>query len=69
MNLTPYEVAVLKTEIAEINKALELANGDKGGAAKILHLDRKTVYNKLNKYKRWMQSQPQGTIIKAEAPQ
>lgn len=69
MILTPYEVAVLKTEVAEINKALKKTGGDKKEAAKLLQLDRKTIYNKLNKYKEWEYSQFKNKYsTKAEAP-
>ncbi|WP_066070907.1 sigma-54 dependent transcriptional regulator PrdR [Alkalithermobacter thermoalcaliphilus] len=43
--------AVKKIEIYNINKALELANGNKAKAAKLLNIPRSTLYYKMELYK------------------
>lgn len=68
MNLTPYELAILKTEVSEIKKALKKTNGDKSAAAKLLQIDRKTIYNKLNLISQWEEFTFQQKYSKAEAP-
>jgi two-component system response regulator HydG len=50
MKLTPYQMAVLETEYQLITEALKKTKFNKGQAAKLLGIDRKTMYNKINKY-------------------
>lgn len=51
MSLTPLQLAVIKTEYRQIVEALELHDFNKTKAAKYLGIDRKTLYNKLKKYR------------------
>lgn len=70
MKFTPYQVAALKTEMKEIEKAIKFCHGNKSEAAKLLQIDRKTIYNKINMYKKWqLQQSLIDSISKAKAPQ
>ena len=51
MNLTPLDIASLEAEYNAIVEALKVTDFNKSEAAKILQIDRKTLYNKLKKYK------------------
>lgn len=67
--MTPYKLAKLKTEVEQIGEALDKTNGKVGEAAKLLQIDRKTIYNKLKTYNKWIKSQSKKKAIpKAEAP-
>lgn len=70
MKITPYKLAKLKAEIKQINDALEETEGKVGEAANLLQIDRKTIYNKLKTYNKWLEHQAKlKTLIKAKAPQ
>lgn len=49
--LTPLDLAALEAEYNAIVEALKETNFNKTEAARILKIDRKTLYNKINKYK------------------
>lgn len=70
MKLTPYKLAKLQAEIKQIGDAMDKADGRVGEAAKILQIDRKTIYNKLKIYNKWLQEQSRKkSFTKAKAPQ
>jgi transcriptional regulator of acetoin/glycerol metabolism len=69
MKLTPYKLAKLKAEIKEIGEAMDKTNGKVGEAAKLLQIDRKTIYNKLKIFRKWELAQiRKKPFPKAEAP-
>lgn len=47
----PLDRAALQAEYDVIVEALKSSNFDKAKAARLLNIDRKTLYNKLHKYK------------------
>lgn len=70
MKITPYKLAKLQAEIKQIGDALEKTNGKVGEAANLLQIDRKTIYNKLKTYNKWLEYQSkQKNLRKAKAPQ
>lgn len=69
MKLTPYKLAKLQAEIKQIGDAIDKTDGKIGEAAKLLQIDRKTIYNKLKLYNKWINYQSRKkSSIKAEAP-
>lgn len=70
MKITPYKLAKLQAEIKQIVDALDKTNGKVGEAANLLQIDRKTIYNKLKTYNKWLEYQSkQKNFYKAKAPQ
>ncbi len=70
MKITPYKLAKLQAEIKQIGDALDKTNGKVGEAANLLQIDRKTIYNKLKTYNKWLECQSkQKNLRKAKAPQ
>lgn len=70
MKITPYKLAKLEAEIKQIGEAMDKTNGKVGEAAKLLQIDRKTIYNKLKTYNKWIEYQSkQKSLRKAKAPQ
>ena len=45
-----YDFRLIEDEKERITKALEVANGNKAAAARLLKIDRKTLYNKMHQY-------------------
>ncbi len=50
MQLAPLDKAAIEAEYNTIVEALKQTNFNKTEAAKILNIDRKTLYNKLKRY-------------------
>jgi len=70
MKITPYKLAKLQAEIKQIGEALDKTDGKVGEAANLLQIDRKTIYNKLKTYNKWIEYQSkQKSLPKAKAPQ
>lgn len=70
MKITPYKLAKLQAEIKQIGEAMDKTDGKVGEAAKLLQIDRKTIYNKLKTYNKWLESQSKKkSLFKAKAPQ
>lgn len=70
MHITPYKLAILEAEVKKIGEALDKTEGRVGEAANLLQIDRKTIYNKLKTYNKWLEYQSrQKNFYKAKAPQ
>lgn len=59
MTLTPLEEVVLKAEYRAIRHALKKTYQNKTKAAELLQIDKKTLYNKVRKYHRYIGSKEQ----------